>query len=93
MENQAQLTGLAPIWNPQTRVMVLGSFPSVQSLQHQQYYAHPQNHFWRILGDVWGEPLLSHNYAYRCQAALAHGLGIWDVYQSCQLQGSLDSAI
>ena len=75
------------------RVLVLGSFPGVRSLQLQQYYAHPQNHFWRILGALWNEPLPQMGYAQRCQVALAHGLGIWDVYACCERAGSLDSAI
>ena len=59
----------------------------------QQYYAHPQNQFWRILGMLWRQDLIALPYAERCTQALAHGLGIWDVYASCQRQGSLDSAI
>ncbi|KAF1043123.1 MAG: hypothetical protein GAK38_04077 [Xylophilus sp.] len=45
-----RLTGLAPVVSPATRLLVLGSFPGVRSLELQQYYGHPQNHFWRILG-------------------------------------------
>ena len=89
----ALLKGLAPVIDVTTRVLVLGSFPGVRSLQLQQYYGHPQNHFWRILGTLWNEPLLQLDYADRCQSALAHGLGIWDVYAHCEREGSLDSAI
>ena len=87
------LKGLAPVIDVTARVLVLGSFPGVRSLQLQQYYAHPQNHFWRILGALWNEPLPQMGYAQRCQVALAHGLGIWDVYACCERAGSLDSAI
>jgi hypothetical protein len=48
-----RLQGLPPLVGPRTRVLVLGSFPSVKSLQSQQYYAHPQNHFWRIVQALW----------------------------------------
>lgn len=89
----APLTGLAPLANSDTRLLVLGSFPSVRSLELQQYYGHPQNHFWRILGTLWGLPLRESDYAVRRAAALAHGVGIWDVYASCEREGSLDSAI
>ena len=89
----APLTGLAPLANSDTRLLVLGSFPSVRSLELQQYYGHPQNHFWRILGTLWGLPLRESDYAVRRAAALAHGVGIWDVYASCERAGSLDSAI
>lgn len=90
-----RLQGLAPLVSPTTRVLVLGSFPGVKSLQLQQYYAHPQNRFWPILQQLWpqaGWPP-DGDYARRCACALAQGLGIWDVYASCEREGSLDSAI
>lgn len=90
-----RLQGLAPLLEPGTRVLVLGSFPGARSLQLQQYYAHPQNQFWRILQQLWPHapwPEDGH-YAARCACALAQGLGIWDVYASCEREGSLDSAI
>ncbi|GER12773.1 DNA-deoxyinosine glycosylase [Variovorax boronicumulans] len=92
----ALLTGLPPIVSPQTAVLVLGSFPGVRSLERQQYYAHPQNQFWKILQAVWPEvPLPSgvDSYAQRCRWLLDRGLGVWDVYASCEREGSLDSAI
>ncbi|HXE77549.1 MAG TPA: uracil-DNA glycosylase family protein, partial [Rhodanobacter sp.] len=48
-----RLHGLAPLLSPQTRVLVLGSFPGAASLAAQQYYAHPQNQFWKILQAIW----------------------------------------
>jgi len=89
-----RLAGLAPVWTPQARLLVLGSFPSVASLQAQQYYAHPRNQFWPILYSVWGLPALpSWPYPERVAQALAHGVAIWDVYATCIRPGSLDSAI
>jgi len=91
------LQGLAPIITADTRLVVLGSFPSVASLASQQYYAHPRNQFWPIVSALWGltgEDDLRHQpYERRLQAARDHGLGIWDVYAHCQREGSLDSAI
>lgn len=89
------LQGLAPLVHPGMRVLVLGSFPSVKSLQTQQYYAHPQNHFWRIMQALWPEAPWPANgdYAGRCQCLLAQGVGVWDVYAHCEREGSLDSAI
>ncbi|OQW90020.1 MAG: DNA-deoxyinosine glycosylase [Rhodoferax ferrireducens] len=96
MTEPLQLTGLAPIVANHTRLLVLGSFPGVSSLAHQQYYAHPQNAFWKILQAIWpASPLniRADSYEKRINALLGHGIGLWDVYASCQRQGSLDSAI
>ena len=90
-----RLQGLAPLVHPDIRVLVLGSFPSVKSLQSQQYYAHPQNHFWRIMRALWPDAAwpADGDYAQRCQCLLAQGVGVWDVYAHCEREGSLDSAI
>lgn len=82
------------MWTPHARLLVLGSFPSVASLQAQQYYAHRRNQFWPILSAVWGlSTLPSLPYPERVSQALAHGVAIWDVYATCIRPGSLDSAI
>ncbi len=87
--------GLPPIVGPGTRLLILGSFPGAASLQLRQYYAHPQNHFWKILQALWTDHPVPgpESYADRCAWLLAHGLGVWDVYASCERNGSLDSAI
>jgi hypoxanthine-DNA glycosylase len=89
----ARLVGLAPVVDANTRLLVLGSFPSVASLRAQQYYGHPQNQFWKILGSLWSQDLMAFSYVERIAAARAHGLGIWDVYAACEREGSLDAAI
>ena len=89
----ALLTGLAPVVDGATRLLVLGSFPGVQSLRAQQYYGHPRNHFWPILSALWGLDLVAADYPARLAAVRAHGLGLWDVYAGCERPGSLDSAI
>jgi hypoxanthine-DNA glycosylase len=87
------LHGLPPVIGHQTRLVVLGSFPGVASLQAGQYYAHPRNQFWPILSTLWGVDLAALPYAERLEQMLARGLGLWDVYASCRREGSLDSAI
>jgi len=87
------LHGLPPVLSANTRVLVLGSFPGVASLRAQQYYGHPQNHFWKILGALWALPLPAMPYAERVEALKAHGLGVWDVYGACEREGSLDADI
>ena len=84
---------LPPVIDARTRVLILGSFPSTASLAAQQYYAHPHNQFWRILGAVLEQPLHEMGYAARIAAVQAAGIAIWDVFASCQRSGSLDSAI
>jgi hypoxanthine-DNA glycosylase len=79
-----------------TRMLVLGSFPSVTSLARQQYYAHPQNAFWRILQAILPSSpyeISAASYQNRIDWMLGKGLGLWDVYASCEREGSLDSAI
>lgn len=88
-----RLIGLPPVIGPPTRLLVLGSFPGVASLQAGQYYGHPQNQFWKILSALWSVDLVARPYADRIEAARQRGLGIWDVYASCEREGSLDSAI
>jgi hypoxanthine-DNA glycosylase len=87
------LEGLAAVVDADTRLVVLGSFPGAASLQRQQYYGHPRNHFWPIVAALWRLDLAQAPYAQRLEAARAHGLGLWDVYACCEREGSLDSAI
>ena len=88
-----RLSGLPPLLSPQCTLLVLGSFPSAASLASQQYYAHPQNRFWPIMGACLDIDLAQMPYAARITAVNAAGIGIWDVYGSCERAGSLDSAI
>jgi len=89
----ARLESLPPVIARHTRLVVLGSFPGVASLQAQQYYAHPRNQFWPILSALWDIDLVALPYRARIAEARRRGLGIWDVYASCSREGSLDSAI
>ncbi|MES2976561.1 MAG: DNA-deoxyinosine glycosylase [Pseudomonadota bacterium] len=90
-----RLAGLAPVVSGATELLVLGSFPGGMSLARQQYYAHPQNHFWKILQALWPQHPLppAGDYAGRCGWLLARRLGVWDVYAGCEREGSLDSSI
>jgi hypoxanthine-DNA glycosylase len=88
-----RLAGLAAVTDLATRLLVLGSFPGAASLAAQQYYGHPRNQFWPILGALWGTDMLALPYAQRLAVMRAHGVGLWDVYAACEREGSLDSAI
>lgn len=89
----ALLTGLAPVLDPGIRILILGSFPGAQSLAAAQYYAHPRNQFWKLVGALVGEDLYGLSYAERLPRLLAHGIGLWDVLGACEREGSLDSSI
>ncbi|OLL32851.1 DNA-deoxyinosine glycosylase [Burkholderia sp. SRS-W-2-2016] len=88
------LQGFPPVVAADTHTLILGSFPGEASLAAAQYYAHPRNQFWRLLGTVLGEASLHElPYEERLTRVLAHRIGIWDVLDACHRQGSLDSAI
>ncbi len=87
------LQGLPPSIARHTRLLVLGSFPGAASLAAGQYYAHPRNQFWPLVGALLGEDLLALSYAQRLSRLHAHGVGLWDVIGACRREGSLDSRI
>jgi hypoxanthine-DNA glycosylase len=87
------LEGLAPVIAADTRLVILGSFPGAASLAAQQYYGHPRNKLWPLLSALWNEDLVALDYAQRLTALERHRVGLWDVYRSCEREGSLDSAI
>jgi hypoxanthine-DNA glycosylase len=89
----ARLAGLEPVIAPDTRILILGSFPGAASLAAGQYYAHPRNQFWRLVSMLVDEDLAALPYAERLPRLLAHGFGLWDVLGACERTGSLDSAI
>ncbi|MFC5461104.1 DNA-deoxyinosine glycosylase [Massilia niabensis] len=91
--NDKTLSGLAPVLRPDTRILILGSFPGAQSLAAAQYYAHPRNQFWPLVSRLAGEDLVALPYAARLERLLAHRIGLWDVLGACEREGSLDSAI
>lgn len=83
---------LAPIYDPQSRVLLLGTMPSPVSRQQRFYYAHPQNRFWKTLCAVLGEPFCQTAEARRA-LCLRRGVALWDVLQSCAIRGAADSSI
>jgi len=88
----ARIFSFPPIETPGARVLILGSMPGVKSLQAGQYYAHPQNAFWPILGEFCGyDPKI--DYGSRVQHLCRFGIAVWDVLQACERDGSLDTAI
>lgn len=85
--------GLPPVARRDARLFILGSLPGDASLAAGQYYAHPQNAFWRLVGTVIGEQLQSLDYAARLERLKANRIGLWDVVAHARRRGSLDQAI
>lgn len=83
---------LAPIFNENSKVLILGTFPSVKSREGHFYYHHPQNRFWKVIAAITNsrEP---RNIEEKKAMLLEHNIAIWDVIQSCQIKGSSDNSI
>ena len=82
----------APIYNEETRVLILGTAPSVKSREHGFYYGHPQNRFWKVLAGVAGADV-PETIEEKRQFLLDNGIGVYDVIESCDIKGSSDSSI
>ncbi|MDO5345688.1 MAG: DNA-deoxyinosine glycosylase [Lachnospiraceae bacterium] len=82
----------APVYDKNSRVLVLGTFPSVKSREQHFYYGHPQNRFWRVMAGLTDETV-PETIEEKKILLLKHGIAIWDVIESCDITGSSDSSI
>jgi hypoxanthine-DNA glycosylase len=88
----ARLRSFPPVADRNARILILGSMPGIKSLNENQYYAHPHNAFWKIMGELVGaHPHLP--YEQRLEVLKQAGIALWDVLHSCMREGSLDSDI
>lgn len=83
---------LEPVFDQHSRVLILGTFPSVKSREQQFYYGHPQNRFWKILAGLTKEELPT-TISEKKTLLLKHHIAIWDVVAECEIVGSSDSSI
>lgn len=88
----AMTTGFLPVTGHTPRVLILGSFPSIKSLEHCEYYGNPQNHFWKIMDALFA---IDHHLPYqeRIISLTGHHLALWDVVSTCIRKGSADEEI
>jgi len=89
---EKQVHPFEPIYDSNSRILVLGTMPSVASRQNRFYYAHPQNRFWKVLSLVLDTPLPL-NIREKREMLLRHGIALWDVLKSCRIYKSQDSSI
>ena len=92
---------IPPVWNSESRILILGTMPSPKSREAGFFYMHPRNRFWSVMAEVFGETLAHPNNAPDHTAAieerraflLRHHLAMWDVLASCEITGAADSSI
>ena len=91
-ESSAWAEGFAPVEPECARILILGTLPGVESIRRGEYYAHPRNAFWSIMGELFGAGR-DLPYPERLRKLAAHGVMLWDVLHAAHRPGSLDSAI
>ena len=87
-----RISSFNPIIDEQSKILILGSVPGVKSLEQQEYYAHPQNKFWTIIFELLDEEFTL-NYDLKLNILKQNKIALWDVIDSCERKGSLDSEI
>lgn len=87
-----RISSFDPIIDDHSKILILGSVPGVKSLEQQEYYAHPQNKFWTIIFELLGEEFTL-NYDLKLNILKQNKIALWDVIDSCERKGSLDSEI
>ncbi|MCR5816968.1 MAG: DNA-deoxyinosine glycosylase [Ruminococcus sp.] len=92
MTRTQQTHSIEPVYAKNSRVLILGSFPSVKSREAKFFYSHPQNRFWRVLARLFDEPI-PESVADKKKLLITHHIALWDVIKSCEIEGSSDTSI
>lgn len=87
-----KISSFLPIIDKESKILILGSIPGIKSLEMKQYYAHPQNKFWKIIFDLFSEEFTT-DYTERIKILEKYHVALWDVIDTCERKGSLDSEI
>lgn len=89
---QACIHNIEPVYDKTSKILILGSFPSVKSRENQFFYGHPQNRFWKVLSEIYCEPF-PQSIIEKKELLIKHSIAVWDVVFSCTINGSSDSSI
>lgn len=92
MEESTLLHTIPPVFDENSKILILGSFPSVKSREVEFFYGHKQNRFWKVLATLLNEKI-PETIAEKKQLLLTHNIALWDVIKSCTITGSSDSSI
>ena len=92
MELKRQNHEFPPVYDENSEILILGSFPSVKSREMQFFYGHPQNRFWKVMAQVLDEKV-PQTIPEKKEMLLRHHIALWDVIASCEIIGSSDSSI
>ena len=92
MKYENHVHPFAPVFDENSKILILGSFPSVKSRENAFYYGHPQNRFWKVLAGVF-DAEVPQTIAEKREFLLQHHIALWDVIKSCDIVGSGDSSI
>lgn len=87
------LQSFPPIINDDAEILILGTMPGAMSLSKQEYYAHKQNAFWKIIFSLFSEQPVSEHFADKVQLVQQNNIALWDVLENCEREGSLDTNI
>jgi len=87
------ISSFPPIVNSSTKTLILGTMPGATSLDKQEYYAHKQNHFWRIIHTIFNALPVSEIFEEKVNVLQQNNIGLWDVLENCERKGSLDTNI
>lgn len=92
LSGEPVLHEIAPVYNEDSKILILGSFPSVKSRESGFFYGHPQNRFWKVLAGILEVPVPV-TIEEKKEMLLEHRIAVWDVIASCRITGSSDSSI
>ena len=92
MQSEKIIHPIPPLYDADSQILILGSFPSVKSREAMFFYGHPQNRFWRLLASLFNEPAPT-SVEEKKTLALSHHIALWDSIRSCTIIGSSDSSI